>query len=487
MRATLHNARLGTAKHNDRKFDSENAEHIDKERSKNNQYSSVVQGESFDIGEKIFYVYHFLDYLENANAKNKKQRHPEKCRTIDEYLTGKNTCPESSILQIGNLEKNAGPLILTKAFNQFLEWRKEKFPQLQNLNTALHLDEKTPHIHERRVWICHDENGNERVGQNKALEEMGVPLPNPNAKRTRFNNRKQTFDRICREKWLEIIKSYGVELETTPADKRKHVPTKDYIREKIKANEELNKLESKLRETSEMLDRTENKLVETEEMVRTGKERLKELEKGLNPLEETQEALRRVREDPPKVEAPMFGDKYVKTSVKTGQALVKLANDYESLHASYYAEIGRRQKAESKVYRAEQRATDAETKLNDLQMKCQDFLKLRPKLRSNFSRLVKYADILDRQYIADCCIKNAGKAIYGHIPRVVSMYQNQGFKLTPEQVNAELHEAEERLNAGAGPRPNFGQFDESKEPWNMLSKMTQDAKRLSISNLDRWN
>lgn len=485
MRATLHNARLGSAKHNDRNFDQKNAQHIDTERSKMNSYVSVLADVDFETGEKMFYLYHFSDYLKSANEKNKKQRHPEKCRTLDEYLNGKNTCPESSIFQIGDLENHVDAKILSKAYSDFSKWRREKFPQLHVLNVALHLDEQTPHIHERRVWIAHDKDGNERVGQNKALEEMGVPLPNPDAKKTRSNNRKQTFDRICREKWLEIIKSYGVELETTPSDKRKHVPTKDYIREKIKASDELNKLESKLKETSEMLNATESKLIETEEMILTGKARIKELEKGLNPLEETQEALRQVRQDQPKVEAPMFGEKYVKTSVKTGQALVKLANDYEALHASYYAEIGRRQEAESKVYRAEEKASAAETKLNALQEKCKEFLNLRPKLRSNFKRLVKYADILDRQYIADCCVKNAGKAIYGHIPKVVSMYQNQGFKLTPEQVNAELHAAEERLNAGAGPRPNFGQFDETKEPWNMLSKMTQDAKRLSISALDR--
>lgn len=61
---------------------------------------------------------------------------------------------------------------------------------------ALNVDEPDSgdHIHYRQLWldIEQDTNGNRYyiVHQSKALEKMGVPLPNPDKPESQKNNRK---------------------------------------------------------------------------------------------------------------------------------------------------------------------------------------------------------------------------------------------------------------------------------------------------------
>lgn len=87
---------------------------------------------------------------------------------------------------------------------------------------ALHMDEQgAPHIHERRAWVYTDKDGNTAISQNKSLEQMGVELPNPDRPRGRFNNRKQTFSKRCREHLLQICREHGLEIEEIPQEKSK--------------------------------------------------------------------------------------------------------------------------------------------------------------------------------------------------------------------------------------------------------------------------
>ena len=50
--------------------------------------------------------------------------------------------------------------------------------------------------------------------QEKALEVLGIPLPEPDKKPSRVNNRKITFDKICRELLLGICQEHGLVVET---------------------------------------------------------------------------------------------------------------------------------------------------------------------------------------------------------------------------------------------------------------------------------
>lgn len=228
MRATIHNGRtshLGafTPKHNDRNFNIKNAEHIDPERVKNNRYWNWTGKEiSFEDAEIAFYEKHISAHLEAQNARYRAQRHAERAKTMDEYRRSPQTCPEEVILQIGKLGDTIPADMMARIIQEQINWEQKQFPGVQVLNVALHMDEQgAPHIHERRAWVYTDKNGNLAISQNKSLEQMGVELPNPNKPRSRFNNRKMTFSRICREHLLQICREHGLEIEDIPQEKSK--------------------------------------------------------------------------------------------------------------------------------------------------------------------------------------------------------------------------------------------------------------------------
>ena len=72
------------------------------------------------------------------------------------------------------------------------------------LDWALHLDESTPHIHERHVFDCENKYGEVAPQQEKALEALGFELPDPDKPLSRRNNRKISFDAACRKMLFDI-------------------------------------------------------------------------------------------------------------------------------------------------------------------------------------------------------------------------------------------------------------------------------------------
>lgn len=227
MRATIHNGRtshLGafTPKHNDRQFNISHAEHIDPERVRNNRYWNWTGNPetTFEAAEQAFYEKHIRKHLDAQNARYKAQRHAERAKTMDEYRRSPQTCPEEVILQIGKLGDTIPADMMARIIQEQINWEQKQFPGVRVLDVALHMDEQgAPHIHERRAWIYTDRDGNLAISQNKALEQMGVELPNPDRPRGRFNNRKQVFSRMCREHLLQICKEHGLEIEEIPQEK----------------------------------------------------------------------------------------------------------------------------------------------------------------------------------------------------------------------------------------------------------------------------
>lgn len=228
MRATIHNGRashLGafTPKHNDRNFDINNAEHIDPERVKNNRYWNWTGKEiTFEAAEQAFYEKHIRKHLDAQNARYRAQRHAERAKTMDEYRRSPQTCPEEVILQIGKRGDTIPADMMARIIQEQINWEQQQFPGVMVLDVALHMDEQgAPHIHERRAWVYTDKDGNTAISQNKSLEQMGVELPNPDRPRGRFNNRKQTFSKRCREHLLQICREHGLEIEEIPQEKSK--------------------------------------------------------------------------------------------------------------------------------------------------------------------------------------------------------------------------------------------------------------------------
>ena len=192
MKTTRHNGRSGKhgtydAKHNDRRFDVENSEHIDAERTKMNVYWDCYQGYSlqndkdeqarftFTEIEKAYYVEKYSDHVDGQNERNRKARHYDRVKTIDAILENNKTCPEETLLQLGNMD-----------------W-------------ALHLDEATPHIHERHVFDAVNQYG-----------EFGFELPKPNEKKGKYNNRKMVFDEECRKLFISICQNHGLTIDVEP-------------------------------------------------------------------------------------------------------------------------------------------------------------------------------------------------------------------------------------------------------------------------------
>lgn len=313
---------------------------------------------------------------------------------------------------------------------------------VENLIYAeIHNDEKTPHLHLGIVPVTKDNR--------LCAKEL-------------FN--KRTLIELQTEFAKEVGKEYGLERGTSIKKSKK-----EYI--------EMARLKCK---TAEKAAKAAEKA--HEEAIKA----LKKVREQLIDLNVSGAAIEQINADPPKRKSALIGDDYYEMSAKTGEAVKQVVNDYKPVRAEYIDEANRRIEAEHRAYAAEEKATETTQKLTQLQKDCQPWLTCRQSVRNNFKSVAAYIDKCDREYIADSCIKNAGKAIYGHMGHVVAMYRNAGFKgFTPEQAEKELNAAEERASSGASSRPNFGGFDESKQPWNMLSQMTQDAKRLSIANLDR--
>lgn len=227
MRATIHNGRtshLGafTPKHNDRNFNINHAEHINPERVKLNRYWNWTGNPetTFEAAEAAFYEKHIRQHLDAQNARYTAQRHAERVKSMDEYRKSPQTCPEEVILMIGKAGDTIPADMMARIIQEQINWEQKQFPGVKVLDVALHMDEQgAPHIHERRAWVYTDKDGNFAISQNKSLEQMGVELPNPDKPRGRFNNRKQTFSRMCREHLLQICKEHGLEIEEIPQEK----------------------------------------------------------------------------------------------------------------------------------------------------------------------------------------------------------------------------------------------------------------------------
>ena len=128
MKLTRHNGRSGkhgtyNPRHNDRRFDVGNSEHIDSERVGRNVYWDCYRGftthafrdnpdqldYTFEEIERMYYSEHYGGHVEAQNARNEKTRHTERNRTVEDLLKNNKTCPEESIYQIGTMGQSVSP------------------------------------------------------------------------------------------------------------------------------------------------------------------------------------------------------------------------------------------------------------------------------------------------------------------------------------------------------------------------------------------
>ena len=281
LKLTRHNGRAGkhgtyNPKHNDRNFDLTNSEHIDPERAKGNIYWDCFHGfrsaldpqdpddlaATFSEVERQFYESSYSEFIEKQNERNAKIRHTERNRSIPDLLSSRKTCPEETIYQLGTKDDHASGEVLLAVVAEFIEEFKARFgDHVHVLDWALHLDESTPHIHERHVFDCENKHGEVAPQQEKALETLGFELPDPDKPLSRRNNRKITFDTACRKMLFEITKRHGLELEEEAEyGNRKYLEKQDFIlaKQKEQLTAQQNKLDELTLKVSDMENLLEN-------------------------------------------------------------------------------------------------------------------------------------------------------------------------------------------------------------------------------------
>lgn len=269
MRVTTHNGRSGKdgtycPKHNDRNFDSKNAEHINSEKSSDNIYWHCYSKQrpkmSFEDVEKTFYSKYFTDSLNAQNKRHRKGGHNDRIKTIDEYRKSKQYCPEETILQIGNVNETVDYKLLKEIMLEQIIWESKQFKNVKFLNYAVHTDEQgAPHVHVRKVWTAKGKDGL-IVSQTKALKEMGIERPDLSKDESRYNNRKMTYTQRCRDHFIELCEQKGLTIEKTPDATSK----KGLDLDTFKANKEKEKA-LKAKEEAEQAEIAKNQALKDKE------------------------------------------------------------------------------------------------------------------------------------------------------------------------------------------------------------------------------
>lgn len=216
--------RAYSPRHNDRQFSLQNSPHIDSVRTSNNWEWQWLENYgkqcTFEDAEREFYARYISGHLQAVNGRYEAQRHAERVKTIDEYRKAPQSCPEETIVCIGNRNNHPDPGELLAAYLELQHWQQRQFPQLHVLDYALHLDEQgAPHIHERHVWTYTDADGHLAIGQARALKQMNIQRPHPEQPRSRYNNEKMTYTAMVRAQFAEICRKRGLEIETQPRER----------------------------------------------------------------------------------------------------------------------------------------------------------------------------------------------------------------------------------------------------------------------------
>lgn len=161
---------------------------------------------TMEDAEKLLYNNWFRKEMELQNERYRKKGNYGRIWTIDEWRTSVRHRPVENLFQIGNIKYFFPLQDLWRAYSQFYDWRQDTFGNaFVCIGVVAYAGCTVTHIHERIVFYWMDKNGIKYTDTDKALAKAGVGLPFPEMPESRDNNRKMMFDRICREKWLDIV------------------------------------------------------------------------------------------------------------------------------------------------------------------------------------------------------------------------------------------------------------------------------------------
>lgn len=258
MRVTMQCGRQGSAVHN---------MHTHVDRASRDvmlcDYTHMA-GDTLRDRELMYYRQTFGDMLNARNARYKAQRHPERCRTMEQVYTARTTRPEEVILQVGKthetVDRETFKALIMDFMTKWNAWNDSVGHPAQTLNVSIHCDEATPHAHWRRVWQYRDDCGHMQIGQEQALRRAGVQMPASGAE-SRYNNRKITYDAQVRKLWQSVCRAHGLEIETEPLPSHRHKTTEDYIDTQIADKvARVTDLDTQIIKQTQQITRTEQEL-----------------------------------------------------------------------------------------------------------------------------------------------------------------------------------------------------------------------------------
>ena len=320
----------GTAKHNFREFDTRKSDHIDRNLIEQNKfffrfknqlhaisfnkiadYHAKFKAELADIKnslrntenkhkfdklskaeqiELIFYYRGFKQTIDNQNKRHIATKHYNKVRDVLDYYTNKRTEPTEAILQIGSHEhrEQISADLTMRVYKDYINEHNKRYGKnIIIMDSVLHTDEPNAavHVHERKLFVGHNNHGELCSNKSQALKELGISLPNPNKKESRYNNRLMTYSKQCRELWIECCQKYGLQIELVPSESNKH----GQELAKYKSNREAKKLYDLIEKGNQQTLQNQmksNELQQIEKQIQIKSDKLKQLETQKNNLME---------------------------------------------------------------------------------------------------------------------------------------------------------------------------------------------------------
>lgn len=166
--------------------------------------------------EQSYYRDKYSPYLEKLN--NRKY---SKQKTIHELYEEKHPAEEILWFYIdGKLPDRTEIIDISKEYvNWKTMWGYTHGDKVHVLDMQVLFDkpneysEPIPRCVIREIWDYVDENGILVIGQEKAMIEAGLDLPDPSKKEDRKNNRVMKWSKICRMKFLELLHDHGYEVQ----------------------------------------------------------------------------------------------------------------------------------------------------------------------------------------------------------------------------------------------------------------------------------
>ena len=210
----------GNANHNDRSFKDPG------DRKGVLTWNCYGENISFKQAEKRFYEEHFSEFLNDRNRRYSDNRQKDRVMSMKQFMKSPRYQPTELILQIGNKDEYPDHEILKKVTSSLRKDLEQK--GFSVINMSVHLDESTPHVHLRGVFIEKLENGMEQPNKSACLKQHGYEPPDPTRKESRYNTRLITFTNEARQHFYDLVEQHGIKLDREVHEKRRHEPTREY-------------------------------------------------------------------------------------------------------------------------------------------------------------------------------------------------------------------------------------------------------------------